>query len=438
MSVHELEARIEKLSADIARQKEILTDLEKSKSLVQRQLNAVRDPVARLPLELSSEIFVRCLPPFPEPGVQHFPMLFLNICNTWADIALSIPTLWAAIRIASPRAEEFPELLTTWLQRARNRPLSVSLSDTSDDSQGVPPIIWQYASRLKHLELCYDQGEDSDASEEDLFPVNLLGSSNSGPLPLLETLRIRYLPHPYLSEYAGYRGPQILQLLRLAPNLVKCMFDYVQPVYGLGVIDETLVLPNLRRLSFGILQYAVNDESQSDDRILMCLTLPCLESISLSMLEISGGDLLSFLKRSSPPLRELILGCGLNDQFDGLDECLRLVPTLTRLEFWWWPVTLNLEELFAASSSDVLPNLRNLAFRLYLPAADFCFWWETLLRVLTARRTQIQTVRIVCGSEFSSSSQMMANIPVGFRELVAGGMKVYVARDDQPESLVSL
>ncbi|KAJ7509529.1 hypothetical protein B0H11DRAFT_1251758 [Mycena galericulata] len=109
MSVHELEARIEKLSAEIARQKELLTDLEKSKSLVQRQLNAVREPMARLPLEISSEIFVRCLPPFPQHGIQHFPMLFLNICNAWTDIALTIPALWSAIRIVSPRAEEFPE-----------------------------------------------------------------------------------------------------------------------------------------------------------------------------------------------------------------------------------------------------------------------------------------------------------------------------------------
>ncbi|KAJ7509516.1 hypothetical protein B0H11DRAFT_1251459 [Mycena galericulata] len=435
MSVHELESRIEKLSADIARQKEILTDLEKSKSLVQRQLNAVRDPMARLPLEISSEIFVRCLPPFPQPGIQHFPMLFLSICNAWTDIALSIPALWSAIRIFSPRAEEFPELLTTWLQRAHNRPLSVSLSNTSDDSHGIAPIIWQYGWRLKHLELCYDQDEDS--YEEDLIEVDLLESSDPGLLPLLETLRIQYLPNNYLAEYPGYLGPQILKLLSLAPNLVECVFDCVQPVYGLAAIDETLVLPNLRRLSFG--SGVENDDHESDDRILGCLTIPRLESLSLSMLETSGGDLLSFLKRSSPPLRELVLGGGLDisGQFDSLDECLRLVPTLTRLEFWWWPPARNLEELFAASPSEFLPNLRSLAIRLCVDAPGFRSWWKVLLRVLTARRTQIQIVRIEClSSEFSSTSQIVANIPAGFRELVAGGMKLYIGEDGY--SLVSL
>ncbi|KAJ7509563.1 hypothetical protein B0H11DRAFT_1252325 [Mycena galericulata] len=429
MSVHELEARIEKLSANIARQKEILTELEKSKSLVQRQLNAVRDPVARLPLELSSEIFVRCLPPFPEPGVQHFPMLFLNICNTWADIALSIPALWAAIRIASPRAEEFPELLATWLQRARNRPLSVSLSNNIDDSHGIAPIIWKY-EQLKHFELCYDLEK---RSYKHRLLSDLLECSTSGPLPLLETLTIRCSVH--MADHLGYFGPQVLELLRLAPNLVECTFNCVRPVYGLPAIDEALVLPNLRRLSFGS-GAAVRNES--DDRILMCLTIPRLESLSISMLKISGGDLLSFLERSSPPLRELVLGSAWDsfDQFDGLNECLRLVPTLTRLEFVWWPGLRNLEELFAASSSDVLPNLRSLAINLYLCASDFGFWWEALLRVLTARRTQIQTVRIVCVGGFSSSSHLVANIPAGFRELGAGGMKIYIGRDDH--DLVSL
>ncbi|KAJ7453704.1 hypothetical protein B0H11DRAFT_1621137, partial [Mycena galericulata] len=118
---------IKKITADIEQQKEVLKKLEHSKSLVQRQLNNVRDPVARLPSEISSEIFTQCLPLLVEPGAHNIPILLLNICNTWTDIALSTPALWAAIRVVFPRPEGFPQLLRTWLQRARNRPLSVSL-----------------------------------------------------------------------------------------------------------------------------------------------------------------------------------------------------------------------------------------------------------------------------------------------------------------------
>ncbi|KAJ7458014.1 hypothetical protein B0H11DRAFT_2062306, partial [Mycena galericulata] len=155
MPVEELQARIKKISVDIERQKKILKDLEQNKSLVQRQLNAARDPVARLPLEISSEIFIQCLPPFPEPGAHRLPMILLNVCNAWTDIALSNAALWEAIRVVYPRAKGFPQLLTIWLHRARNRPLSVSL--TNAFHEGVVSIIWQHSQRLKHLEICYKQ-----------------------------------------------------------------------------------------------------------------------------------------------------------------------------------------------------------------------------------------------------------------------------------------
>ncbi|KAJ7757765.1 hypothetical protein DFH07DRAFT_772756 [Mycena maculata] len=91
MSVEELRASIEQISVDIERQREVLKKLETNKSLLQRRLNAVLDPVARLPLEISSEIFFQCLPPLPERGTRFLPMIFLNICNSWSRIAISTP-----------------------------------------------------------------------------------------------------------------------------------------------------------------------------------------------------------------------------------------------------------------------------------------------------------------------------------------------------------
>ncbi|KAJ7657495.1 hypothetical protein B0H17DRAFT_1213535 [Mycena rosella] len=104
MSVQELQARIDVVSADIDRQKQLLKKLERSKSALQRQLNAVRDPVSRLPLEISSEIFIHCLPSTsnPQPGAREIPMLFLNICNAWSDIALSNPVFGKPFTLNSP------------------------------------------------------------------------------------------------------------------------------------------------------------------------------------------------------------------------------------------------------------------------------------------------------------------------------------------------
>ncbi|KAJ7449979.1 hypothetical protein B0H11DRAFT_1877557, partial [Mycena galericulata] len=96
MSAEELQiwALIEDISADIERQEEVLRQLRYSKCAAQRRLNAIRDPVARLPLEISSSIFVDSLERFPEPGARDAPMLFLNVCCAWTSIALSTPELW--------------------------------------------------------------------------------------------------------------------------------------------------------------------------------------------------------------------------------------------------------------------------------------------------------------------------------------------------------
>ncbi|KAJ7934670.1 hypothetical protein B0H13DRAFT_1482313, partial [Mycena leptocephala] len=86
--------RIEEISSLITRQKNVLRDLEKSRSHLRRQLNSTLDPIARLPLELSSDIFQRCLPMSSYPDPHYAPMLFLNVCHSWTEIALSTPSLW--------------------------------------------------------------------------------------------------------------------------------------------------------------------------------------------------------------------------------------------------------------------------------------------------------------------------------------------------------
>ncbi|KAJ7187126.1 hypothetical protein C8R46DRAFT_1058971 [Mycena filopes] len=83
MSVEELKARIDEISPDI-------DVLSRSKSAAQRQLNSLRDPVARLPLEIASKIFVQCLLDLSlrEPAPGEAPMLLLQVCHAWSDIAI--------------------------------------------------------------------------------------------------------------------------------------------------------------------------------------------------------------------------------------------------------------------------------------------------------------------------------------------------------------
>ncbi|KAJ6510719.1 hypothetical protein C8R45DRAFT_1161623 [Mycena sanguinolenta] len=312
MSAQELRQRIAELSDQIDLHKKLLKGLERDKILVQRQLNGVLDPIAGLPLEISSGIFLQSLPPFPIPGASHVPMLLLNICSTWSTIARSTPDLWKGIQIEFPCTEDLRELLPIWFQRARNRPLSVLLrGDLSGRcNPSVFAVIRRHGARLKHLELLFDKWADDDEDVQyGIKPFEMFGYTTPEPFLLLETLRINGLPstHPTYPQLHQelFVTSHILQPLRLAPNIVECIFDSIPLVPDPRETSESvrLVLPTLRRLRFESLKYM----ARVDIGILNCLSLPALEDLSLPMCIVSDGGLADFLKRSAPPLRHLAL-----------------------------------------------------------------------------------------------------------------------------------
>ncbi|KAJ6542073.1 hypothetical protein DFH09DRAFT_1041417, partial [Mycena vulgaris] len=255
MSINQLEARIQELSADTDRQREVLRKPEHSESAVQRQLNEFRDPLARLPFDISSDIFIQCLPPRPHPGAHHAPMLLLNICNAWTEIAITTPALWAAIHVVFPRANGFHEVLGTWLKRARSHSLSISLHGNFDDA--VATIVRQHTEHLKRLEILAD-GEN--------------GFTSITPLPSLEAFTLGSLPSLDYG-YSTFTDSQIVEFLRQTPNLVEWTLVTVC-ISEVSGAPPGLVLPSLRHLSFG-----TAERGYSDSSIIKYLSLPALETL---------------------------------------------------------------------------------------------------------------------------------------------------------------
>ncbi|KAJ7310865.1 hypothetical protein DFH08DRAFT_456404 [Mycena albidolilacea] len=407
MTIDELRARLLKLNTEIELHREALKSLEQYKSLIQRQMNAALDPVARLPLEISSEIFRQSLAPFPDVGPLHAPMLLLNICNAWTDIALSTPSLWAAIHIIFPSGlpsrQGLKTLVAIWLQRAHNRPLSISLSGTDFDYD-VVSIIWSRAQQLKHLEI-------SDVDPNDDY-ISLWEGTTPGPLSSLETLT---------AHDGGFSPHHILDLLRLAPNLIECTLELDDII----AVNEILVLPKLHRLMFG--EYGTSP--RFDCRFLDHLSLPGLETLFVhAILE----SLLPFLQRSSPPLQELVLGD--DSDMPLLAECLHLVPGLRRFEMWDSPCGL-VEDFFAAlvQSPSLLPQLRTLVFHIdeNQSVDDISIsFWTVALHALTARRTHLQVFHLEVPIGLTSSMIPAAEISAALGELAADGMKICINGSD--------
>ncbi|KAJ7607952.1 hypothetical protein FB45DRAFT_728740, partial [Roridomyces roridus] len=82
--VLQLRTRIEKICTTF-------DSLERERIVAQSELNAILDPIGKLPVEISSDILRRSLP--ATPSWKELSKL-LYICRTWKSIMLSMPKLW--------------------------------------------------------------------------------------------------------------------------------------------------------------------------------------------------------------------------------------------------------------------------------------------------------------------------------------------------------
>ncbi|KAJ7026932.1 hypothetical protein C8F04DRAFT_1045172 [Mycena alexandri] len=389
MSIEELEARIEQLSADISLQKDVLQQLERSKSAAQRQLNALRDPLSQLPLEISSEIFRHCLPHGPRsPKAGMAPQLLMNICSGWTNIALSNPILWNEIDLESPGAQ----VLRLWVERAGDRPLSILLRGALDAP--VAKVLEQYATRIRHFEIYGTEYSD------------VLNSNLSvGSFCCLRTLKVGTFVEDKHRELHNASVADVMALLRLAPNLVECTIDtFVARSYH---AKEELVLPSLTRAEF---------LEEQDGDVLRHLTLPSLNTLLATYSDISNQSLLLLFQRSSPPLQILSLGHQGAADFIALEMGLRLVPSLTQLDIRSLYHDFAHKFLTSLADSHFLPNLRILKIRHPLGT----FPHALLLPALSARRTQLVSFYL------GGSSRYKFEVDDGLRALIADGMAIEI------------
>ncbi|KAJ7072811.1 hypothetical protein C8F01DRAFT_1362082, partial [Mycena amicta] len=139
-------------------------------------------PIFSMPPELTSEIFLNCLPDGPaDMNLKSPPLLFLQICRRWSDIAVSTPRLWASIHIkfgmwTTPNLTRF---FKCWLVCAGQVPrLSISLAGEPqmDRLHDLADTFRAVSHRIQSLNLAL-------AKEDDLMEF----LSWSLPLPNLQS-----------------------------------------------------------------------------------------------------------------------------------------------------------------------------------------------------------------------------------------------------------
>ncbi|KAJ7474828.1 hypothetical protein FB451DRAFT_1246729, partial [Mycena latifolia] len=262
------------------------------------------------------------------------PLLLLQICKAWREVALSIPALWDTIcdtEFSDPQNME--NAITTWFGRAGDcLPLSLDVSYTGERSTCMHSLIRRHASRLQFLTLGLDADCFSDLAGIQSFPRlrHLTLTSLDGVLeangtqipvfsdsPLLCHLEVEHLapsrlmmPWSQLTKFtaASVALQECLGVLRLATSLEEFRrVDCPEEEEEGSIIGQPLMChSDLNSLIVGAYD-------EADHNILQFLTLPRLEKLQF------GGDygswtgplntaVLQFLSRTFSTLRTFTIG----------------------------------------------------------------------------------------------------------------------------------
>ncbi|KAJ7641614.1 hypothetical protein FB45DRAFT_1125547 [Roridomyces roridus] len=351
MLIHDLETQIHEIAEEIERQKHTLRRLEYSKSLLQRELNSRCDPFAKLPINISSAIFRLSVPLHSfRPGIETEPILLLNICHAWTDIALSTPALWTTIRINFPCPSSSIHILQTFLQRARSHPLDLRIMMEGKVDREMCALIERHSWHIQCLDIFL-----ADRNNSHDFPFQ---ETVVAPLSLLRDLRI--VGGDGTLKFAW---SPILHLLRRSPNLADLSLEHMNLV-DIQPFTEPVVFPHLRRLGLGQNPW----DTRSDDEILQCITAPRVKSLSISSMHLESNQLQPFFERSSYALQRLAFDCfQMSGPLEQVDQILEMVPTVTHLDillpFPEFIQRLSLLLTRCWPGNRVLPSLKAVVFR---------------------------------------------------------------------------
>ncbi|KAJ7172875.1 hypothetical protein C8R43DRAFT_1119708 [Mycena crocata] len=268
--------------------------------------------VLSIPPEIEAKIFHHCLPFSPIPLTNEAPLLLVQVCKHWRELALSTPELWTEICLSGRSFKGISLLLPLWLSRARGRPLSIEFDwkDTDWDAVSIAicDAIQPFTYQLERLWICVTVEHLTHMPilrgplprvKELLFNVSPVHAMDDASLDsllqgitvfaestMLETVRfgtgdVVPVPWTQLKELYLQNFPieECLQYMQRAYNVTRCS---VLPVRSLphGAADIPALESPLSLISFsnyGSIFFHL------DGQMLAALTLPALKELMVSI-----------------------------------------------------------------------------------------------------------------------------------------------------------
>ncbi|KAJ6477543.1 hypothetical protein C8R45DRAFT_833427 [Mycena sanguinolenta] len=410
--------------------------------------DAVVYPVLSLPPEITTEIFLGCIPSQSNlsESPSEAPLLLAQICRQWRQIALDTPQLWRSLVFHD--RETSIELLQLWLARSGSLPLDFELKCWDPPRVGVLiETMLLHCHRWQDVKFGLPEQSFSEldlrhASLPMLHSISLEPTFLSGvpesvnnPVtithaPSLRDVHVSMLPKativvPWASITSlilphDRSFTECMSLLEECPNLVTLHISTI----GLAGIYTNIILSSLETLTCNF----------GEASVLEYLTLPRLSRLTVSDIwEPHHATIFStFIRRSACPLQFLSVHDVDTTSLSALVSFLRAIPEfVSDVEFTWdkWGST---SDLFSTlQSTDILPELKHIRLKPATPMYDEEY--HNLLEMLHAR-VEPRPPRV------SLESMMLHIIPHNFnvaqatprisrmaqlRELASAGLKIH-------------
>ncbi|KAJ7477039.1 hypothetical protein B0H11DRAFT_1308216 [Mycena galericulata] len=381
--------------------------LEAERKMIRKELDSIVYPVVTLPVEVTSEIFLCCvlssesedvrLPFGYSPVSPPLPLLLTWVCQTWRNIALKTPRLWASFSgsfpLERPRVVD-DQQVAEWVDRAGSAPLSIFLHREAPQAPWAATLPrfpdsfrsmldlstqWTVADlRLPYSDLIRQefrsrlQGKLPELAQLKIVteyyspdvhatPVHAFGNVPNLRYVVLRNIRPYLLPLPWaqLTRFRGdvFYGNECLKVLRLAACLVDCVFTGVS-MHGTQQSLDCSILPaphlTLESLELDGMGVCLD--------ILILSTLPGLSQqdffdpgATSNSSEVPG---VSVMAHSDSPLRRLSLR---TDKYLRFTQILSLLPNIVDLELH----QLSVDDMYSFFESlrdtgSFLPNLKTI------------------------------------------------------------------------------
>ncbi|KAJ7236189.1 hypothetical protein C8J57DRAFT_1530292 [Mycena rebaudengoi] len=349
-------AALVKVRAQLLFHEKHIDALKKEEAELQAGLALVTYPVLTLPVEITSSIFLHCLPSHGHviPSPLRAPLLLAQICHRWREVALSTGELWNSLYPsyslikAQVRHDWHPlcALMQTWFCRAKAAPLSLGLNcPVTRVSPALLELISSFAGQIKRLDIHLQSEQFRELRPFQLtrFPLlQHLAMSHSSyaeigdvlnDTPSLRELRLVGI----FTHWTSFNFPlPLLNRLEIAAEIsITTFLEVLNNFPVLSHFNYRLMEPDTNGVDGSMAQMFPHLSSLAGNAAALCfVTLPGLCELELpSFSKIDHVQ--QFLTRSSCTVERLTLDLGnLDWDVDGSELLIWLTafPSLSALK----------------------------------------------------------------------------------------------------------